>query len=401
MSSERRWPTAPTITCVVRVPCLSSSRAPGRSGFSASQHRVASSSSVTRGGWAAEASTSPREMSMSSSSSTVTLRPARGRRQRAVGGLDRRHRGAGAAGQHHDLVARPPRCRRRPGRRSRGSRAGLRVRRRGTRIGAVPRADHVLHRHPERRPHLRAGDRHRLEVPEQRRPVVPGGALGAIHDVVPDQRRDRDRDDGVVGEAERTGEPGEVLRDRGEDRLVVVDEVDLVDGQHEPRDAQQREHGGVPAGLLHHAVAGVDEQHGQLRGGRAGDGVARVLHVARGVGQHELTRRGAEVAVCDVDRDALLALGAQPVDQQRQVRCGQPLVDRGALHGLDLVGEHRLGVVQQPSDQRGLAVVDAARGGEAEQIPAVRGHLRSTPHACGLPSRPRTAGRRRGWPRAR
>jgi hypothetical protein len=37
----------------------------------------------------------------------------------------------------------------------------------------------------------------------------------------------------------------------------------------EPRHAQQREHGGVPAGLLDDAVAGVNEQHGQLRGRRA------------------------------------------------------------------------------------------------------------------------------------
>ena len=33
---------------------------------------------------------------------------------------------------------------------------------------------------------------------------------------------------------------------------------------------------------------------------------------------------------------------------------------RGPLDGLELVGEHRLGVVQQPADQGGLAVVDGA-----------------------------------------
>jgi hypothetical protein len=39
-----------------------------------------------------------------------------------------------------------------------------------------------------------------------------------------------------------------------------------------------------------------------------------------------------------------------------------------ALHGLDLVGEHRLGVVEQPPDERGLAVVDAARRRETQEI---------------------------------
>jgi hypothetical protein len=134
------------------------------------------------------------------------------------------------------------------------------------------------------------------------------------------------------------------------------------------RHPQQGEHGGVPAGLLDHAVPRVHQQHGQLGGGRPGDGVARVLDVPGGVGEDELAGRRAEVAVGDVDGDALLALRAQAVDQQRQVGRGHALVDRGALDGLDLVGEHRLGVVEQPPDQRGLAVVDTPRGGEAQQV---------------------------------
>jgi hypothetical protein len=41
--------------------------------------------------------------------------------------------------------------------------------------------------------------------------------------------------------------------------------------------------------------------------------------VARGVGDDELALGGGEVAVGDIDGDALLALGLQAVDQQRQV----------------------------------------------------------------------------------
>jgi hypothetical protein len=41
--------------------------------------------------------------------------------------------------------------------------------------------------------------------------------------------------------------------------------------------------------------------------------------VARRVGDDELAPVGAEEAVGDVDRDALLALGGQAVDQQREV----------------------------------------------------------------------------------
>ena len=70
-------------------------------------------------------------------------------------------------------------------------------------------------------------------------------------------------------------------------------------------------------------------------------------------------RRGrGEVAVGDVDRDALLALGAQAVGHLREIDLGVG----------DLVGHEGLGVVEQPPDQRRLAVVDGAGGREAQQI---------------------------------
>src|SRR5262249_11742176 len=40
----------------------------------------------------------------------------------------------------------------------------------------------------------------------------------------------------------------------------------------------------------------------------------------------------------------------------------------GGLHGLELVLEDRLGVEQEPTDQRGLAVVDRAGGSETQQV---------------------------------
>ena len=118
-------------------------------------------------------------------------------------------------------------------------------------------------------------------------------------------------------------------------------------------------------------VARVDEHEREVGGRGAGDHVARVLHVARGVGDDELAPRRREVAVGDVDRDALLALGAQAVGEQREVRRSRR---RGArlrlLDVLELVLEDRLRVVEQPADQRRLAVVDRAGGGEAQQLPS-------------------------------
>ena len=99
----------------------------------------------------------------------------------------------------------------------------------------------------------------------------------------------------------------------------------------------------------------------------AGDHVARVLLVARRVGDDELAPRRREVAVRDVDRDALLALGDEAVGQQRRGRRARPrrLRDVRSI-AAELVGEDRLRVVQQPADQRALAVVDAAGGEEAQ-----------------------------------
>ena len=81
------------------------------------------------------------------------------------------------------------------------------------------------------------------------------------------------------------------------------------------------------------------------------------------VGDDELALLGREEAVGDVDGDALLALGGEAVDQQREVDLlplrADPLAvgfERG-----ELVLEDHLRIVEQPADQRRLAVVDRCR----------------------------------------
>ena len=185
-------------------------------------------------------------------------------------------------------------------------------------------------------------------------------------DVVAVQRRDRDERE--VVDVELAGEVGELVADLLEALLVVVDEVHLVDAQHEVRHLQQRRDHRVPARLLEHALAGVDEHEREVGGRRAGDHVARVLHVAGGVGDDELAPRRGEVAVRDVDGDALLALGPQAVGEQREVRVVEAAVAARALDRLELVLEDLLRLEQQPADQRALAVVDRARGGEPQQL---------------------------------
>ena len=100
----------------------------------------------------------------------------------------------------------------------------------------------------------------------------------------------------------------------------------------------------------------------------AGDHVARVLHVARRVGDDELAARRGEVAVGDVDRDALLALGAEAVGEVGEIDLAAAGDVGGAFQRLDLVLHQRLRIVEQPADERGLAVVHGAAGVEAENV---------------------------------
>ena len=134
------------------------------------------------------------------------------------------------------------------------------------------------------------------------------------------------------------------------------------------RHAEQRREERVAPALLGDALAGVEQDQRDVGRRGARDHVARVLDVPGGVRDDELAARGREVAVGDVDRDALLALGAQAVGQQGEVGVVVAAVAADLLDRRQLVAEQRLGVVQQPPDEGALAVVDGARRREPEQV---------------------------------
>jgi hypothetical protein len=214
-------------------------------------------------------------------------------------------------------------------------------------------------------------DLDRLEMGEQRRAVIPVHGIARHHHVVALQRRDRDAGDVVEPEA---GGKCPVVRLDGPERfLVVAHHVHLVDGEHHAADADERDDETVPPGLGQHAFSGIDEDDGEFRGRGAGRHVAGVLLVARRVGDDELAPVGGEGAIGDVDRDALLALGRQSVDQKREVEVaalGADALGIGFQRG-QLVLEQQLRFIQQASDQRRFSVVDAAAGDEPQQILAL------------------------------
>ncbi len=229
------------------------------------------------------------------------------------------------------------------------------------------RAVDPLHRHAQRALLGVVLDFDGLKVAHQRRTVVPVRVLARVLDVVAAQARHRDRDE--LLDADLPGERRVVVDDLVEDRLAVADEVHLVDGQHDLADADQRHQVAVPPGLRQHALARVDQDHGEVRAGSAGDHVARVLFVPRRVGDDELALVGREEAVGHVDRDALLAFRGKAIDQQGEVEFAALRSDflRVRFERGELVLEDHLGVVEQAPDQGALAVVDAAAGDEPQQ----------------------------------
>ena len=84
-------------------------------------------------------------------------------------------------------------------------------------------------------------------------------------------------------------------------------------------------------------MARVDEQDREIGRRCPGRHVARVLLVARRVGEDELAPRRREVAIRDVDGDALFALGPQPVGEQGEIDRAGGAVLRGLLDRVQLI----------------------------------------------------------------
>ncbi len=139
----------------------------------------------------------------------------------AVGSKDARDSGVPARGKRHYLIAYADHAR--------GDRAAV-----TTEVGV--RAQDVLHREAEVDQVAIAGDVDRLQVGEQRRPLVPGHACAAVNDVVSVQRADRD--EGHITDAQFGGEMHVLVADPLEDLAGVIHQVHLVDRDHEVRNPE-------------------------------------------------------------------------------------------------------------------------------------------------------------------
>ena len=156
----------------------------------------------------------------------------------------------------------------------------------------------------------------------------------------------------------------EIGHDLVENILREIDQVDLVHRQDHVADAEQACDIGMPARLGENALAGIDQEDGKIGVRGARRHVAGILLMARRVGDDEFAPVGGKKPVGHIDGDALLPLRLQAVYQQSEI----DVVARGAeLPGIlfqrrQSVVEQELGVVEQPPDQGGLAVIHAAAG---------------------------------------
>ncbi|MNC65504.1 hypothetical protein D3C75_1158020 [compost metagenome] len=102
-------------------------------------------------------------------------------------------------------------------------------------------------------------------------------------------------------------------------------------------DADQRNQIAVTEGLGQQAFARINKNDRDIGGRSAGHHVAGILLVPRGIGDDELALFSGEKAVGHVDRDALLPLGTQAIDQQSEIQ----LVTLGpAFFRVSLQGSH-------------------------------------------------------------
>src|SRR5690606_4171411 len=134
-------------------------------------------------------------------------------------------------------------------------------------------------------------------------------------------------------------------------------------------DARERRDNAMALRLREDALARADEYDGALRVGGARRHVARVLLVTGRDSNYEGAARRRKIAVGNVNRDALFALGLEPVDEQGEVDvpARRAVAARIPLQRLELILENGTRLVEQPPDQRRLAVVDRAACEEAQK----------------------------------
>src|SRR5690606_34892732 len=140
---------------------------------------------------------------------------------------------------------------------------------------------------------------------------------GAVHDVVTIQCGDGHEAD--VFHVQLLCKRQIVCLDFFKYGFAEIQQIHLVDSNHNMANAQQGGDVAVTTGLCHHPVARIDQNDRQVTGGCTSRHVACVLLVTGCVSDNELAFSGRKITVGHVDGNALLPLSLQAVNQQRQI----------------------------------------------------------------------------------
>ena len=195
-------------------------------------------------------------------------------------------------------------------------------------------------------------------------PLYQGVSLPRFARFTPATARDR-HELARADRADALEERAVLLLDRVEVVLAVADQVHLVHAHDDLADAEHRQDVAVAPAVLAHAFLGVDDQHRRLGARRARDHVLQELDVPGRVDDDVVARRALEEAARGVDRDALVLLVRQRVEQERVLeRLARALAL--APHRLELALRQRVRVGEQAADDGALAVVDVADDDDVE-----------------------------------
>ena len=197
-----------------------------------------------------------------------------------------------------------------------------------------------------------AVDFDRFEKFEQGYTLIPWRPCAALHDIIAFERRKGDALQ--IGDAERCDEPAIFGGYFIETLTGEIHQVHLVYGKHHVADPQQRHQVAVATGLSDDSAAGIDEDDCEIRCRAARDHVACILFVSRSIGDDEFSPVGREIAIGDIDGDALFAFGLQTVAQQRviDVVAGVAAAFAVPLESVELIFVEFFTVEKQTPDER-------------------------------------------------
>ena len=175
-------------------------------------------------------------------------------------------------------------------------------------------AANALHRQIESFFLLRIIDVDGFKVVKECLAGIPGDVFGLRCHVIAFGGRKRNHVNAV--ERKFAGQLVNLLQDFFEAFLAVAHKIHLVDGKDEIANAHELADAGVTARLHQNALRSVHENHGEVGKRCAHRHITGVFFMPRGVGHDKAAAIRGEIAIRDVDGNALFAFSHETIKQK-------------------------------------------------------------------------------------